>query len=481
MESRISAVLFFLAFVSVNAYAQFPSDALRLGQSGYGVSARSIAMGNAEIGLSQGFDATFFNPAGLAQSRQSQISMGLNFLGYNDNATYLGTNSSSSSSQTDLSNLGLVYPFPTVRGSFVVAFGYNRGNDFNTALSFNGFNPYSSIIPSLYANNVKYDIPFNVGLEDTLGNIIVNKNVGQSGIVYESGGLNNWLAAGAMDIGPDFSIGLTLNLISGSYKYTRQFTETDPQGFYRGRLSDMSGAVGLGSFVLNDEVDQTLNGWNAKGGFMYRLTDESGRVLGRFGATITFPSFITVNEKYSDKGTATYLTGLVVPYTTPGGSSNYDVTTPFKFGFGASGGTSQLTLAADVEYVDWTQLQFGSSNLPSDFINSLNAQIKQEYRATTSFRGGLELALTNPEYSLFVPFIRLGGGYFPSPYKGDGPDRAQKYLSGGVGVKLQNSIDLDVAYQYGWWNTIHQQYDKYSVTNEKVTNTNFVFTFKYNF
>ncbi len=495
MKSIIVVVVIFL-LTSLDAYAQFPEDALRLAQPGYGVSARSMSMGNAMTGLSEGFDATYFNPAGLAQSYQSEFVMGLNFLGYNNDATYLGSSSTSSSSQTDLSNLGIVYPFPTTKGSFVIALGYNRANDFNTALGFNAYNPNSSIVPSLYDAIVDYDIPFNVGLEDTAGRIFLNKNVKQAGTVYESGGLNNYLVAGAVDIAQNFSIGLTVDLIGGSYKYIRQFTETDPNGDWTiTRFSDVSNAVGLESFVLNDNVDQDLSGWNAKVGFLYRLSDEGGKVIARFGGTIEFPTFISINETYSDAGTYVNAAGQAVlgesPYTTPGGNNNYDVTTPFKFGFGASGGISLLTVAADVQYVDWTELQFSTSSgqtLPSDYINSLNSQIKQEFRSTTSLRVGAELALMNPDYSSFVPFIRAGLEYYPSPYVGDGSPQAQKIASGGVGFKIQNSINLDLAYQYGWWYTSEVLYydpttnpsTPYATTS-KITNTNFMFTFKYNF
>jgi hypothetical protein len=489
-----------ILLASLKVFAQFPEDALRLGQPGYGVSARSMSMGNAMTGLSEGFDATYFNPAGLAQSYQSQFTMGLNFLGYNNDANYLGTPSSLSSSQTDLSSFGLVYPFPTTRGSFVIALGYNRGTDFNSALGFNAYNPNSSIVRSLYDNSVDYDIPYNVGLEDTLENIKLNKNVQQNGTVYESGGLNNWLLAGSVDIAQDFSIGLTLNLVSGSYHYARQFTETDPNGYWANtQLSDISNAIGLGSFVLNDNVDQDLSGWDAKFGFLYRLANESGKVIARFGGTIEFPTFMTVDETYSDAGTYVNAKGVditpeanpsgVSPYTTPGGNNNYDVTTPFKFGFGVSGGISILTIAADVQYVDWTELQFSTSSgptLPSGFINNLNSQVRQEFRAATNLRVGAELALANPDYSSFVPYIRGGLGYYESPYVGDGSAQAQKYASGGVGFRIQNSIDLDLAYQYGWWNTSEQLYfdpvtnASYGTTN-KITNTNFMFTFEYNF
>lgn len=498
MKSKLITVAIITLSISLNAFAQYPEDALRLGQSEYGVSARSMSMGNAMTGLSEGYDATFFNPAGLAQSRQSEVSMGLNFLGYNNDATYFGTPTSSSSSQTDVSNAGLVYPFPTTKGSFVIAFGYNRAADFNSALGFNGFNSYSSIIPTLFDANANYDVPFQVGLDDeyydTVANkvnitrMVIQKNVQQSGIEYETGGINNWTGTAALDIAKDFSVGLTLGFVTGSYGYKRTFKETDPTGrFSQDTLSTLPGAVGFQSFSYSFTDNQDLSGWTAKTGFLYRLVDSEGNTFARFGFAITFPTSTSVTDKFADAATAVFLTGTTYSYPQPSfdnsTSDNYDVTTPFKFSAGVSGGTEQILFSAEVEYVDWSQLEFSnaSNSYLTTVLDNLNTQIKGEFKATTTFRAGLELALTNPRYSLFIPFLRVGGQYLPSPYVNQTSSQAQKFISGGVGFKLQNSIDLDFAYQYGWWNTTHQLYDSYSTTSEKITNTNFMFTFAYNF
>ncbi len=496
MKTRFLFFSIIGTLVSLNAYAQVPEDALRLAESGYGISARSVAMGNAMTGLSQGYDATYFNPAGLAQSRQSEVSFGLNFLGYNNDATYLGNQNPLSSSQTDLSNIGLVYPFPTTRGSFVIAFGYNHGPDFNSALGVSGYNSNSSIIPSLYfPGDTLADIAYMDFLEGVNQDPLVTKNVNQSGKIYTSGGINNWLASAGVDIAQNFSIGLTLNLINGNYKYIRTFDESGVPG-YTYNNSD------FGSFQLSSQDNQSINGWNAKVGFLYRWLDQNGDAYARFGATIAFPSFLTVNDNYSSQGTAYFTTPPLSPYTystsngygqdeAAGPAVQYDVTTPFKFSVGASGGTTLLTVAADIEYVDWTQLSFGNSNLTANTINDLNSQIKQEYKATLDARVGAELALTNPHHSLFVPYVRIGGMYLPSPYSGDGSSQAQKYVSGGIGANIQNSITVDFAYQYGWWNSStlvypstninNVLYPGQSTTGEKVTNTNFVFSFAYNF
>lgn len=485
MKTRLLVLSTLILSFAVNAYAQFPEDALRLAESGYGVSARSIAMGNAMTGLSQGFDAAYFNPAGLAQSRQSEVTMGLNFLGYSNDATYLGNNSSASSTQTDLSTLGLVYPFPTTRGSFVIAFGYNRGPDYNSALSFNGFNPYSSIIPSLYNSDTTLDIPYMLYLEDYNGTPLVTNNVQQSGKVYTSGGVNKWSASMGLDIAPQFSIGITINLLSGSYKYTRTFTETDTRGIYN------YNPLYFSSFVLDNQDNQDISGWNAKVGFLYRVKDMNDNTIARIGATVTFPTFYTITDNFTDKGTANFTTPpSPLTYSPSPGNNTYDVTTPLKLGIGASGGTAQLTLAADMEYTDYSQLSFGTGSLPADFVTNLNNQIKQQYKGAITLRAGVEYALTNPNYSLFVPYLRAGAESIQSPYVGDGTKQAQKFVSGGVGVRIQNSISLDVAYQYGWWDTSSLQYSYYtssnqyvsqSTSNESIKNTNLVVTFKYDF
>lgn len=503
MKSKLLILFSFLFLISINAYAQYPEDALRLAESGYGISAKSVAMGNAMTGLAQGYDATYFNPAGLAQSRQSQVQMGLNFLGYTDNSTYLGNNNSLSSSQTDLSSLGLVYPFPTTRGSFVIAFGYNHGPDYNAALAVSGLNPNSSIIPSLYyPGDTLADIAYMDFLENTSQQPYINGNVNQIGNVYASGGLSNWLASAGLDIAPDFSLGLTINLISGQYKYVQNFQETGVSG-------DNYNSTYFTSFALKNEDNQSISGWNAKVGMMYRVKDLEGNTVARFGATVEFPTLLTINDNFSSSGTAAFAAGPLGPagsysYATnngygenespyPGPTLQYDVTTPYKLGFGVSGGTPQLQAAADIQYVDWTTLSFSNFNLPSGQSPSgnLNDQIKQQYRATMSVRAGVEYALTNPNYSLLVPYLRAGAGYLPSPYSGDGSAQAQKLVSGGIGVKIQNSIELDVAYQYDWWNTTSQLYPStvingityasQSTSNEKITNTNFLFTFKYDF
>src|ERR1043166_10043960 len=74
----ISTLLFiFTLSLSLKTYSQFPEDVLRLSTPGFGVGARSIGLGMAYTGVANDFSAAYYNPAGLAQLRMNEVSVGL--------------------------------------------------------------------------------------------------------------------------------------------------------------------------------------------------------------------------------------------------------------------------------------------------------------------------------------------------------------------------------------------------------------------
>ena len=75
---RVTILLgFFLIVIQGRSFAQFPEDALRLSMSGYNVGARALGMGSAYTSLANDFTSIFWNPAGLAQVRQFEVSGGI--------------------------------------------------------------------------------------------------------------------------------------------------------------------------------------------------------------------------------------------------------------------------------------------------------------------------------------------------------------------------------------------------------------------
>jgi long-subunit fatty acid transport protein len=462
--------------------AQFAEDALRYSSTGLGIGARALGMGGAYIGVADDYSASFWNPAGLAQMRRLEFTGGLTNTSYSNSADFLGTTNSAKNSTTALDDIGFVFPFPTERGSLVFSVGYNRTNDFTSALSFSGFNGQSSILPHLFRANVQDDIAYGVGLEDTLGNINVLKNVNQQGDVREGGSIGNWAFSGAIDVEKDLSFGLTINVISGTYTYVRNYVEADTRNYYSDPRSTVpidSAYLKFDKFYFDSNLSSEISGVNAKFGMMYRLGD-----VARLGLTIQTPSRVTVHETYSDEGSSVYDNGYVptaggVAYTHQLNSfyNDYSVETPWVLGAGASYSPFDgLLLSGDVEYTDWTQIQWAdNSELEKD-----NIALKKNFQATTNYSVGGEFQIPKTDLR-----VRAGYAYKPSPFAGDPSSYNQKIVTAGAGVLLQDNVMLDAVAAFGSMKTYGNNYgpkaDNLSRTDQSISTTHIDFTVSYRF
>ena len=204
--SNCSKVFALLIICSAFAYPQGVADALRLGESGLGANARALGMGNAYIGLSDDASAAYYNPAGLGLLKRLEFSGGIDYSTFNNNTTFFNNKSNYSNSTTRLDRLSFAFPFPTVRGSLVFGISYHNTKDFTGALQFDGFNSgNNSLIQVLneatyYDNNGNpYNIPYDLGLNDSNLVTPINGHLNQSGTILNSGSTNNWTFSGAIE------------------------------------------------------------------------------------------------------------------------------------------------------------------------------------------------------------------------------------------------------------------------------------------
>jgi long-subunit fatty acid transport protein len=466
-----------LALTVGQTFGQYPEDALRLGQAGLGVGTRALGMGNAYTGVANDYSAIYWNPAGLAQLQFSEFSFGLSHLSAKDNSTFLGLQQTYSSNATNLNTLGLVYKIPTQRGSMAIAFGYHRQNNFASGMSFEGFNQNSSIIQSYAPNGAYYpsDLSDNLAYQlyladiDTVSGRFISPIVGrvtQLAKVLETGGLNNWSVAGAVDIAKDLSLGVTLTFLSGTYRYDRNYTEEDRNHVYQTFPYDFN-KLSLDEYIEGD-ISSTLG---AKFGLMYRIPDHF-----RLGVSIKTPTTFTVKETFGSSARSTFDNGDLYPVdgafeTT--GTGEYDVVTPWEFSVGSSVMLHDLMITGDIDFIDWTELKFENAN--ADVI-ALNKDMKTLFRSTIDYRLGLE-------YDLSRVGVRLRGGFmhYQSPYQGDPTNFDRNYITGGLGFMLGPSTMLDLGYAHGWWNTYRVNYDATSRTDEKITTDTFMGTLSYRF
>lgn len=463
--------------------AQSSEDAMRYSGRGNGSGSRALGMGNAYIGVSDDFSAAVWNPAGLAQMRRLEIMGGISSTGMSNDATFFSAKQSASSSASSLDNVGFVFPFPTVQGSLVFAFGYNRIADYASSVKFEGFNSQSSIISTLYDADVNYDIPYSTFLTNSKGYTAVQKNVNQRGEIKEGGNLGQWSFAGAVDIEENISFGVSLNVYSGMYDYTRNYVEEDTRNTYNNVQANLpadSAYLRFNKFYYDSYVSSELSGSNITLGMMYRSE------LFRLGLIAKGPTSMKVQETYTDEGESVFdnnggTWSTVNPakkYSAPTSNNEYGVSSPWTFGAGGSIYIQpELLLAADVEYVDWAQTEWTDS--PA--LEKKNTQLQSLFRSTLSYRIGAEFDIPYTD-------MRVRGGYSaaPSPYKNDPSTFDQTMITGGIGIFLQRNVMLDGAFAYGSHKSFRNQYSIPGLTNasrtdESITTTLVNFTVSYRF
>jgi long-subunit fatty acid transport protein len=478
MKTKILSLLGTVLLVTANLSAQSFDDALRFGSSDRGVGSRALGMGNAYTGVADDFSATYWNPAGLAQMRRIEVSGGITNFNFKNSATFLGATTDEKQSSTKLDNLGFAFPFPTVQGSFVLSFGYNRTGDYTTGTSYDGFNPSSSIIPSLFDNDTLYDVPYMLYLEDAKGNARVTKNVNQSGMVKESGGLGHWAFAGAMDVAKDLSFGVTLNILSGSYKYQRNYLEADTRNFYNITTNAPTDPAyfDFNKFYLDDYVTSDITGVNFMFGMMYRADRY------RVGITIKTPTSVKISESYSTAGEAIFDNGDRYSYTTPETKNDYGVMTPWTFGAGVSVEPIYgLLLSGDADYTDWTQIEWIDNTVLENDPYVGTTAMEKAMRAVLNLRLGAEYEIPGTD-------VRVRGGYMhtPSQYENDPSSYDRNTYTGGAGILLQNNVLLDLGLAFGSVKTYHSNYTDSALkfasrTDESIKTTRVNFTISYRF
>ncbi len=477
MKTKNYFLLGLAVLFTANAFAQSSEDALRFASPGRGVGSRALGMGNAYIGVADDYSATYWNPAGLAQMRRIEITGGVTNFNYSNSAAFLGSSMTDKQSSTKLDNLGFAFPFPTLQGSFVLAFGYNHVGDYTTGVSYDAFNPNSSIVPSLYDNDAAYDIPFQVYVENKNGYTPVVKNVQQAGTVKESGGMGNWAFAGAMDVAKDLSFGITLNALRGTYAYERNYLETDSRNVYNNTQAALpadSAYLRFNKFYLDNTLTSEISGVNFMFGMMYRADRY------RVGLTIKTPSSVKVTETYSDAGESVF-DGNFNPGQTRysyDATNEYGVVSPWTFGAGASVEPLYgLLLAADVDYTDWSQIEWSDNKS----LERENSSLQKKFRAVTNIRLGAEYEIPGTD-------LRIRAGYMkqPSQYTSDPSSYDQVTYTGGAGILLQNNVLLDLGAAFGSFKTFHSNYTDPALlyasrTDESISTTRINFTISYRF
>ena len=436
------------------AYGQSAPDAIRIVQDELGFGARALAMGGAYSGAADDYSAIYWNPAGLAAIRKSSVVAELSHYNFANQATFRGNLTDESQNYTRVSSIGFAYPFQTYRGSFVMAFGYNRIKDFDQNLLFSGTNSQS--------NGLSFD--FDGTIYD------FDQNVYQLEQVSDEGGLNQWSLAAGVSLSPNFTAGATAMIWSGQSDYQFSFRQEDRQNLYNVLPGDFD------SYTLSRNLLTDYSAIGLKLGGMFDLP--SGLKL---GVAVGLPVNFHIDETFTESDVLIFDDGFEDRIDGDPAVFEYEVTTPMHFDAGASINTDLLTLAGGIRYRDWSQTEFNINNDfldDPDYVGLLqeNSFIRQDYEATLQYNLGGELYLDGLD-----AMVRLGYAVFPSPLKDAPAEMDKKYLTGGIGFRIDRYVSLDLTFLRGSWEQESEDEFTPGGTLEEITTTKLLVGLTYSF
>jgi long-subunit fatty acid transport protein len=386
--------------------------------------ARALGMGGAQIAGVNDVTAVIHNPAALARIDQAQFQFGLNIANTNMKAKLASPTQNGSGSvddaNTTFGTFGLAYPIPTDRGSLVLAFAVNKVKDFNGSFSNEFFDQYA-----FQADDEEWD------------GYVTEENI-------EKGGMNIISFAGAVDVSSNISIGVSLDVWTGTYEIDKRFLRNNFEG--------VDGVRGTGdeeSWLDVDGGEDNISAVGFKPSILY-FKDNF-----RFGAFLRFPMKFHIeqdnyHEEYTDNSGYFF---NIHESSTPDSSDyygvDYEISTPMQLGLGLSLGTpGKSSIAVDMIYENWEEAE--DVDFPYYFSD--------KFKSTMSWRLGAEQ---------YIPILDIVGrvGYYTQPLNFTGPredsygapeidiDNDRDYITFGASKKFDENIQIDVGYAHGFWRT----------------------------
>ena len=422
---------------------------------------------------------------------------------------FSSTTNSSSQVRTGygIGNAALIYKVPTQRGSFVLGAATNLTRSFDRSVDFGNRNQLSSvsdIFPPLndevtvqrfdpgetpeelffgqqvvVTDSAEYLIDFDFdgdgsiqrplsyvafqafgidfypsAYDSTAGPasgflpvVPVGTRFQQNGRLSESGSLREWNFGGAWEAEKNLMLGLSANVVSGSYEVQDTFEEID----------DNDEAIGFNELRFTRRQTSELTGFNLRGGLSFQGSSF------RVGVSVETPTWYSINDETSLQMRTVFDNGDRFAYGDDSDENvgrtefEYRINTPWRLGAGASLDVLDATILVDAVFVDWTQLKLSTSDDRGGFDDE-NRLIDDHFRPVVHARAGIE-------YDFDPLTVRAGFAYQPSPVSLPevGPEadedlnldlqgtdavteRTRYYPSLGLGYQVSDQLHFDLTW-----------------------------------
>ena len=379
-----------------------------------GSGARAIGMGGAFIAVADDATAASWNPGGLIQLELPEISFVEDIFHRIENNNF-GANPEASGSQHlkkyDINYLSVVYPFHFLRYNMITSLSYQYLYDFTR----------------------KWDFSITQVSDNELS---VNHN-----ILYEQdGGLSALGLAYSIEVTPQFSFELTLNIWDDDICPNRWEKKS-----YQSGLGVSNGHPF--SFESFSFERYSLRGINVNLGILWSYRDKL-----KIGAVLKTPFEADLNHQLDSNSSLHYQNpedkkGDVIDSIAL--TMDEKLNMPVSYGVGiAYRSCDRFTLSLDIFRTEWDDFiitdSHGNQISPISGLSINDSDISGTYQV----RIGSEYLIINPKY--IIP-IRCGIFYDPTPSEGSSDDYYGFSLGSGIKV---GRFDFDLAYQYRYGNNV---------------------------
>jgi hypothetical protein len=478
----------------------FEETALLFSRITPGGSARMQSLGGAQISLGGDYSSSLSNPAGLGMYNRSEFAITPGFHLGNSSSEYLNTSTDATRSNLFLPGIGVTFytDFNTTRGFLGGAFSisFNRVNDFNQNISYEGVNNDNSIIDYFIeqawgstinqfdSNGSLYNTPTHLAYNNYLigPSTVIDPDADPTtyftdvlGIPFQAetiqtrGGQNQWSFSYGVNFSDRLFLGAGVGLTSLRYESSKSYREA----FQNEPLLDLH---------LKENLEIKGSGINATIGMIYRPID-----IIQFGFAATTPTHYELTDVYTSTMSSNwdnfmYDPSTVLNYvedTNDPLTSEYVLNTPGKVSMGVTGFIGKFGfISADIERVNYSNAKYKSGENFIEFDGE-NDAINSLYQPVYNLRFGAEARIDKFR-------VRAGYNHMPEPFKAtqNNADRTLQSFTGGLGYRdAKFYIDLAAAYRLS-----KTPYRPYTVNNlasplviNNLENTNFIVTLGFPF
>lgn len=478
-------------------FAQYADDAFLFSGAKNSATARFNGLGGGHTAVGGDLTSLYGNPAGLGMFTKSEFSFTPSFNINNNETSFLGTNTTQSTSHINLNNMGIVFNSPVAKTSnltkgvlsFNFGIGYQKTNFFKNNLDFNGGitlnNGVGEYLADLaYAENAKpNELQGEVALA-AYDNFLINADSKDKTLYYSNtsastnqmfklnskGNQSNVDFALGLNVSNKLYLGTSFSLSSINYRTTNVLNEKG--------TTPIDNVIYNYNVNLSNYYDTQASGVNFKLGAIFKPVYEF-----RIGLALETPTWYAIKNdakqelRLLDNGNVNASDNY--PF-------DYRVSTPLKL----NGGLAYFFgkrgfISASINFVDYSSIKVKSSstaidtNEPSYVRTIQNSQniLSNNYKEAINYNIGAEFKLID-NLMIRAGYASRGNPYSNVKYSNF---KSESY-SGGLGYKF-GTYYIDGALVVNNSNVI-SEYSNYTLgrNNEpfgsaKTTTTNISLTF----